>query len=86
MFGPKREEVIAGWKKKLNSEKLHQFVISLNFIRVINRYGPACSTHRGYEKCVEISSLTTWSEVSLWRMLRRCRYHRLYRVEWQDDW
>jgi len=34
MFGPKRKEVIGGWRR-LHNEELHKFYASPNIIRVI---------------------------------------------------
>jgi hypothetical protein len=34
IFGPKREEVVGGWRRQHN-EELHKFHLSQNIIRVI---------------------------------------------------
>jgi hypothetical protein len=46
IFGPKRDEVIGGWRK-LNNEELHKLYGSQSKIRMIEsrRMGRACSTH-----------------------------------------
>jgi hypothetical protein len=44
--GPKRDEVIAGWRK-LHSEELHNLYFSLNIVRMIkeDEIGGACSAY-----------------------------------------
>jgi hypothetical protein len=48
IFGPKRDEVAAGWRK-LHNEELHNLHSSLNVIRIIkikeHKICRACSTH-----------------------------------------
>jgi hypothetical protein len=48
IFGPKRDEVIGGWRKLLN-EELHNLYCSPSIIRIIKsrrmRWAGACSTH-----------------------------------------
>jgi hypothetical protein len=48
IFGPKRDEMIGGWRK-LHNEKLHNLYPSPNIIRMIKssrmEMGRACSTH-----------------------------------------
>jgi hypothetical protein len=56
IFGPKREEVVGGWRR-LRNEELH------NLVRFIKYYlgdqvkedemGVTCSTHEVEEKCVQ---------------------------------
>jgi len=55
MFGPKREEVVGGWRR-LHSDGVH------NFLRFTTYYsgdqmkedeiGEECRTHGRYEKCI----------------------------------
>jgi hypothetical protein len=35
IFGPKRDEVTGGWRKKLHNEELHGLNSSLSIVRVI---------------------------------------------------
>jgi hypothetical protein len=37
IFGPKRDEIIGGWRK-LRNENLHKFYSSPNIIRMINSW------------------------------------------------
>jgi len=54
IFGPKREEVVGGWKR-LHNEKLHNLYASPNIIRVMKgeEMGGAFSPHGSVEKCVQ---------------------------------
>jgi hypothetical protein len=53
IFGPKWEEVVAGWRR-LHNEELHNLYASLNIIRAIKprRTGGTYSTHGKDEKCI----------------------------------
>jgi hypothetical protein len=51
IFGPKRDEIVGGWRK-MHNEELHNFYFLPNIIRMIKpRRGRACSTH-GREECI----------------------------------
>jgi hypothetical protein len=56
LFGPKREEVVGGWRRLLN-EELRNLYASPNIIRVIKsrgggEIGEAYSTNGRNEKCL----------------------------------
>jgi hypothetical protein len=55
LFGPKREEVVGGWRR-LHNEELHNLYASTNIIRVKkvkeDEMDGTCSTHGRDEKCV----------------------------------
>jgi hypothetical protein len=57
IFGPKRDEVIGGWRK-LHNEELHNLYSPPNIIRMIkikeDQMDGACGAHGGDEKCVQI--------------------------------
>jgi hypothetical protein len=52
IFGPKRDEVIGGWRK-LHNEELHNLYCSSSIIRIIKsrrvRWEGECSTNGGEE-------------------------------------
>jgi hypothetical protein len=52
IFGPKREEVVGGWRM-LHNEELHNLYASSNIVSAISEKGGACSTHEGDEKFVQ---------------------------------
>jgi hypothetical protein len=55
VFGPKREEVVGGWKKFYN-EECHNLYASLDVIRVIKSKGVRWAghvAHMGDEKCIQ---------------------------------
>jgi hypothetical protein len=54
VFGPKRDEVTAEWRK-LHNEELHNLYSSPDIIRQVkaNEVGGACGTHGRGEKCVQ---------------------------------
>jgi hypothetical protein len=53
IFGPKRDEMIGGWRK-LHNEELHNLYCSPSIIRIIKSrrmiWGRACSTNGGEEE------------------------------------
>jgi hypothetical protein len=55
IFGPKRDEVIGGWRK-LHNEELHNSYSSPSIIRIYqvkeDEIGGACSTNGVEEKCI----------------------------------
>jgi hypothetical protein len=55
IFGPKRDEIIGGWRK-LHNEELHNLYGTPNIIRMMKsrrmRWGGACSTNGGEEECI----------------------------------
>jgi hypothetical protein len=56
IFGPKRGEVMGGWRK-LHNEEVSDLYSSLSIIRIINKdeeneMGGACSTNGGEEERV----------------------------------
>jgi hypothetical protein len=56
IFGPKRDEV-TGERRKLHNEELKGLYSLTNIVRVIKsrrmRWGGACSTYGGRERCVQ---------------------------------
>jgi hypothetical protein len=54
IFGPKRDEIIGGWRK-LHNEELHNLYFSPNINRMIesrNEMGRACSMHGVEDDCI----------------------------------
>jgi hypothetical protein len=52
IFGPKRDEVIGGWRK-LHNEELHCLYSSPSIIRVINARRMRWAGHGGGEGCIQ---------------------------------
>jgi hypothetical protein len=54
IFGPKGEEIIGGCRK-LCSEELHKFYLSLNIARTTRQDEiiQACRTHGGEDECIQ---------------------------------
>jgi hypothetical protein len=53
IFGPKRDEVIGGWRK-LHNEELHNLYCSPSIIRIVeeDEMDRACSTNGEEEECI----------------------------------
>jgi hypothetical protein len=53
IFGPKRDEVIGGWRK-VHNEELHNLYCSPSIIRIIkeDELDRSCSTNEGEEECI----------------------------------
>jgi hypothetical protein len=57
IFGPKRQEVVGGWRRLHNEEQLHNLYTSRNIIRVIKSRRVRWAGHVAYvqhEKCIQI--------------------------------
>jgi hypothetical protein len=69
IYGPKREEVVEGWRRQHNEER-HYLYISPNVIRVIKSKSGmdrACSMHGRDEKCISNFGQKTRKEDTTWK-------------------
>jgi hypothetical protein len=70
IFGPRREEVVGGWRR-LHSEELHNLYSSPNIIWVIKprhiRWVGQVACIREVEKCRQYFGWEIWKEETTWK-------------------
>jgi hypothetical protein len=77
IFGPKREEVVGGWRK-LHNEELHSFSVSPNIIRVIKS-----------RRMRQLGHVEHMGEINAYNILtgkpEGKRQHVRYRHRWEEN-
>jgi hypothetical protein len=77
IFGPKREEVVGGWRR-LNNEELHNLYASPNVIRVIKSGRMRWAGHASYMEEMRNTDTVLVEKPERKRLLRS------YRSRWED--